>query len=229
MRNTIVISLGGSLINPGKVNVAFLKKFRQLILNYTKKGNRAVIVCGGGKLCRNYNSAAKAIYRQVTDIDLDWLGISTTKVNAELLRVVFGNKAYEKVLPDPRKKINTSKRILIGSGFVPRSSSDKDATYLAKTYKADSVINLTNVDYVYDKDPRKFKDAKLQKNLTWSQFRKIIGNKWSPGASAPFGLPAAKFAQQHGIKVIIVNGSKLANFKSVLSGKKFVGTEIFNN
>jgi len=225
-KRTVVISLGGSLIVPEEINVAFLKRFRKLILNFVKKGNRVIIVCGGGKICRKYNTAAEKIFKEVSDVDLDWLGITATKLNAELIRVVFGRLAYEKVLPNPHKKVKTNKKILIGSGFVPGSSSDKDAALLAKTYKADAVVNLTNVNYVYDRDPRKFKNAKPQKKLTWLQFRKIIGNKWSPGANAPFGLPAARLAQKLGLEVIIVNGGKLANLTKVLKSKPFVGTVI---
>lgn len=225
-KKTIVISLGGSLIVPKEINVSFLRKFRKLILNFIKNGNRVILVCGGGKICRKYNTAAEKIFNQVTDVDLDWLGISVTKLNAELLRVIFGNKAYEKVLSNPTKKVKTNKCILIGSGFVPGSSSDKDAVLLARTYKASTVINLTNVDYVYDKNPKKFRNAKPQKQLTWPQFLKIVGNKWDPGDNAPFGPPAAKLAQKLRIKVVVIKGSNLANLTKVLQNKSFVGTVI---
>ena len=39
---TIVMSLGGSLIAPDKLDVNFLKKFKKIILDYTKKGNRVI-------------------------------------------------------------------------------------------------------------------------------------------------------------------------------------------
>jgi uridylate kinase len=225
-KETVVISLGGSLIVPQEINVAFLKKFRQLILNFIKKGNKVIIVCGGGKICRKYNSAAEKVFKGVLDVDLDWLGIAATKLNAELLRVIFSKMAYEKVLVNPSKKVKTNKKILIGSGYRPGSSSDKDAVLLAKAYGASVVINLTNVDYVYDKNPKKFKNAKPLKKITWPEFRKIVGTKWDPGSNVPFGPPAARLAQKIGLKVVIINGVKLKNLSSMLSGKKYIGSII---
>jgi uridylate kinase len=60
---TIVLSLGGSLIVPDKIDYPFLKKFRELILSFVKRGNKVIIVCGGGKTCRKYNSAAEKIVK----------------------------------------------------------------------------------------------------------------------------------------------------------------------
>lgn len=225
-RKTIVISLGGSLIIPDEVNVEFLKKFRQLILKFVKKGNRAIIVCGGGKVCRRYNDSIKKINSEVTPVDLDWMGIAATKLNAELVRSIFGSVAFTSVLPDPHKKINSNKKILVGAGFVPGSSSDKDAVLLAETYGASMVINLTNIDYVYTRNPKKFKNAKPIINIKWPAFRKIVGYKWNPGANVPFDPMAAKLAQQLKLKVIIINGVKLNNLQRVLVGQSFIGTII---
>jgi len=226
-KETVVISLGGSLIVPEEVNIAFLKKFKRLILNFINKGNKVIIVCGGGKVCRRYNAAAKSVSRNISNTDLDWLGIAATKLNAELLRVIFSQQAYEKVLDNPSKKVKTNKRILIGSGYRPGSSSDKDAVLLANSYNASMVINLTNIDYVYNKNPKKFKNAKPLKNISWSQFRRIVGNRWDPGANVPFGPPAARLAQKIGLKVVIVNGARLSNLKKLLSEKRAKGTIIY--
>ena len=52
MPKLFVISLGGSLINGGEVDVKFLKDFRRLIIKQTKKGHRFILICGGGKPAR---------------------------------------------------------------------------------------------------------------------------------------------------------------------------------
>ena len=167
MSKTLVMSLGGSLIAPDKIDTTFLKKFRQVILNYVKRGNRVILITGGGNTCRNYQKAATQVYLKATNEDLDWIGISSTKLNAELVRSIFGDLAYEKVLGNPARKVKTSKKVVIGAGYAPGSSSDKDAVILAKTYGAKTVINLSNITYVYDKDPSKFSDAKPQKEMRW--------------------------------------------------------------
>ncbi len=227
-KQTIVISLGGSLIFPHEIDVDFLKKFKKVILNYIKKGNRIILVTGGGKICRKYNQAAKKLSNKINPKELDWLGIKATKVNAELVRIMFDNFAYYKVLDRPGEKLDKqrNKPIILAGGWKPGASSDNMAVNLAKQFKADKVINLTNIDYVYDKDPNKYKDAKILKELSWSELRQLVGNKWDPGANWPFDPIASKLAQKLKLEVVILNGKKLANLNDYLNNKKFIGSLI---
>jgi len=222
---TIIISLGGSVIVPKKFNLAYLKKFKQLVLDFVKKGNRMVLVTGGGQTNRDYNKAARQLSK-ISDQDLDWIGIYTTKLNAQLVRSMFGKLAFEKIIENPINKIKTNKKILIGSGWLPGCSSDKDAVLLAKNLKSKTIINLFDQDYVYDKDPDKFKNAKPFKKLSWSKYKKMFSMKWSPRLSSPFDPEAAKLAQKLKMKVVIIKGTNLKNIKNYLLGKKFRGTEI---
>ena len=222
---TFVISLGGSVIIPDAINVALLKKLRQLILYFVKKGHRFVLVAGGGRINREYNKAAKKLGK-VKAQDLDWLGIAATKMNAELIRVIFSEYAYEKVVYNPTVKVKTNKKIIVGSGWWPGCSSDKDTVLLAKQFKAKEVINLFDKDYVYDKDPDKFRDAKPFKQIKWFDYLKIIGTKWQPRLSTPFDPEASKLARKSGIKVIILKGTNLNNLANYLAGRKFKGTVI---
>ncbi|MBU1164038.1 UMP kinase [Patescibacteria group bacterium] len=223
---TIVMSLGGSLIAPKGVDVKFLKNFKKIIIDFVKKGNRVIIVCGGGDTCRKYQGAAKKVNPKVTHIDLDWVGIATTKINAELVRAIFGNLAYEKVIHNPSAKIKTTKKIIVGAGYLPGSSSDKDAVLIAKNFHAKTLINLSNISYVYDKDPNKFKNAKKYKQMKWNDFQKIVGYKWVPGAHVPFDPIATKLSHKLGLTLVIAMGSDLNNLKSILTNKKIKGTVI---
>jgi len=223
---TIVMSLGGSLIAPKGVDVKFLKEFRKIILEFVKKGNRAVIVTGGGDTSRHYTNSAKKVSPKVTSTDLDWIGIAATKINAELIRSIFGNLAYEQVIKNPSEKIKTNKKIIVGAGYLPGSSSDKDAVLLAQNFKAKTLINLSNISYVYDKDPNKYKDAKLFKQMKWNDFQKIVGYKWVPGAHVPFDPIATKLSHKLGLTLIIAKGSDLGNLKNILANKNIRGTVI---
>jgi uridylate kinase len=221
---TTVISLGGSLIVPAEIDVGFLRAFKAVALSYAEQ-NRLVVVCGGGMVCRLYQAAAKQVTGP-SDDDLDWIGIRSTKLNAELVRVMFGQAAHDAVADNPLAKIKTKKRIIIGSGYVPGSSSDKDAVLLAKNFGAKRVINLTNTDYVFDKDPRFYPDAKPIEKISWREFFDIIGDAWKPGANWPFDPTASREAERLGIKVIVVNGKNLRNLSECLYGKEFKGTVI---
>ena len=224
-KKTYIISLGGSLIVPNEVDYKFIKKFRELILKKVKAGNKFIIVCGGGGLNSKYNEAGKKI-RKLNNNELDWIGIHATRYNAQFVRILFGDLAHGKIITDPHQKIATKKPIIIGSGYEPGWSTDYDAVYLAKTYGAKSVANLSNIDYAYDKDPKKYKDAKKIKEISWKDFRKIVGNKWNPGLNAPFDPVASKHAQKLGLKVIIAEGKNIKNLEKIFEGEKFQGTVI---
>ncbi len=224
-KETFVLSLGGSLVIPNEIDVIFLKKFRKIIIDKVKRGNKFIIVTGGGDAARKYQNAAKEITK-VLATDLDWVGIAATKINAELVRVMFGNLAYEKVITNPNKKVKTNKKILIGSGWVPGFSSDKDAVLLAKTYGAKTVINMSNITYVYTADPNKVKSAKPIKNMNWNEFLDLIGRKWKPGVHVPFDPEASKFAQKNKMKVIVTKGTDASNLLKILANKPAKGTII---
>jgi uridylate kinase len=100
------------------------------------------------------------------------------------------------------------------------------AVRLARLYGASTVINLTNTERVYDKDPAKFRNAKPFDVISWAEFRKIVGTKWSPGSNAPFDPIASRLAARSCMKVIVAKGTDLSNLRELLLGKKFRGTTI---
>jgi len=224
MSKIIVLSLGGSVIIPDKIDVIFLKNFKKIVEKFIKKNYKFVIFCGGGKLARYYQKAASQITK-INNEDLDRIGIKVTWINAFLVKTMFKNNAENFIVTDPTKKINFKKKILIAAGWKPGWSTDYDAVLLAKNLKAKTVINMSNIDYVYDKDPRKNKNAKKIKNICWKHFRKIIGIKWKAGLNAPFDPVAAKEAEKAKLKIFII-GKNMKNFENLLNNKKFNGTTI---
>jgi len=219
-----VLSLGGSLVCPNEIDVLFLKKFRNFILKWIKKGKKFVIFVGGGKTARKYQNAAKEF--KVENKELDWVGISATLLNAQLVKSIFGNFAFERILTEPTKKIKTKKKIIVFGGWKPGRSTDYDSVLAVKNFGAKRVINLSDVDFIYDKNPKKFKDAKPLEKISFDELFKIIGRKWTPGANIPFDPEAAKLAKKEKIKVIFLNGRNFKNLEKVFSGKKFKGTII---
>lgn len=227
-QNTFIISLGGSLIVPsGGIDWKFLKKFRSLILTQVKKGSNFYLITGGGTTCRAYNLAAKNITDPSSE-DLDWMGIQATHLNAHLIKSIFRNHAYSEIIKDPTVRIKTKKNIIVGGGWRPGWSTDFVATLIAQEYKVKTLINLSNIDYAYDKNPKKYKSAKKIEKTSWKEFRKLVGNKWSPGLSTPFDPIASRQAEKMNLKAIILNGKKLNNLKNCLENKKFKGTTIVN-
>lgn len=225
MKKHIVISLGGSIIVPEEIDISFVKDFISTIKEYVSKDFHFIIITGGGRTCRKYNNALKEIVSP-TDIDLDWLGIQVTHLNAEFIRICFGDLTHEKISLDPDNIPETDKPIIVGGGFKPGNSSDLVAVRSAINIGAKKVINLSNIDYIYDKDPNKFSDAQIIKETTWKEFRNILPKEWGPGINVPFDPIAAKEAEENGLEVVVMNGRKIINLKDYLDNKDFIGTII---
>ena len=223
-KEVVIISVGGSVIVPDEIDIRFLKQLKKLVKNYLKK-YRFVLITGGGKTARDYQKAAASIAKPNTE-DLDWLGIHATRLNGHLLRTIFRDEAHPVIIKNPNTKVKFNK-VLIATGWKPGCSTDYDAILLAKTLKAKIVINITNIDYLHDKDPRKYISAKKILNIGWKGFRKIVGNKWSPGLNAPFDPIASREAQKQNMKLVLI-GNDLDNLKKFLDKKKFKGSVVEN-
>lgn len=228
----VIISVGGSLIVPKEgINVLFLKEFKKMIVNLTEeKGMRFVIVCGGGKTARDYQSACKEeADSKISDSDLDFIGIEATKLNAHLMRVIFDGMADQYIIDDPTKNFFTDKKVVIASGWKPGCSTDYDALLLAINLKAKMIINLSNIDGIYDGDPRSVSKVKRFREISWDEYLKLIPGKWTPGLSTPFDPVASKKAKELGMEVFITNGNNLENMKSYLESGFFKSGTIIKN
>lgn len=219
-----VLDLGGSIVAPRESDPIFLRRIRKLLIELSKK-NKFFVVIGGGYLCRDFNERARAV-RELNAAELDWLGIKATQLNAFFFATILGEAACQQIFTDPTKLPVTDKNIIVGGGWRPGNSTDFVAVKLAVEQKVSPVVVLTNVDYVYDKDPNKFDDARPIKTMTWTQLKKIVGSKWIPGAKTPLDPKACDLAEQAGLQVVFMNGNNLLNFKNFIQGKKFAGTII---
>lgn len=227
--NIIVVSLGGSLIVPDEIDWGFVRNFKKIIKKQITKGSRFIIITGGGKLARRYQDAAVNVTKKLTDDDRDWLGIHATRMNAHFIRTIFRADAHPVINKNPNDLedfFNFKENILVAAGWRPGFSTDYDAVVLGEYFGVKKIINMSNIDYVCDKDPRKFPDAKKLKNISWADFRKMVGDKWDPGMNAPFDPIASKLADKAEMEVVILNGKKLKNMENCLEGKKFNGTVI---
>ena len=223
---TYVLSVGGSLIvPPAGIDTQFLKALRKFVLVRYDKGDRLIIVTGGGSVARQYVKASSAV-EKVPEDDQDWLGIHATRLNAHLVKTILRDVAHPEIVTNPNKVMKVRSKVLVAGGYRPGWSTDYVAVLLAKKYKAKTVINLSNIDYVYDSDPKKNKKAKLIKDINWQDFREIVGNEWHPGLNAPFDPIASQLAQELKIQVAVLNGNKMSNVHKFLDKQKYQGTII---
>jgi len=224
------MSIGGSLIVPnGGINTKFLTKLNKFIRDLLSKNNNRqfFLVVGGGQIARHYRDAGEdVIGHRLTIDDLDWLGVHATRMNAQLLRTIFRDIAHPYLIKHYEIIRKVTEPVVVAAGWKPGWSTDFDAVLLCEDYHVREVINLSNIAKVYDKDPNKYKNAKPIDNISWSQFRKLIGDEWIPGMHAPFDPVAAKKAQDLGVKVVVLSGHDFKNLENYFNNKKFEGTVI---
>ena len=159
--------------------------------------------------------------------DIDWLGIHATPPQ---------RPPHPHNLARPRPsahrhrphRIRTRDRAGVDrggleAGLVNRLRSDPLGRDLQR---AGAIANLSNIDYVYDSDPRTNPNAKRRENMTWAELQGIVGNEWSPGMNAPFDPIATKLAGELGLTVGIINGHDLPNVARFLHNQPFTGTTI---
>lgn len=224
---TIVMSVGGSLIVPDQIDTAFLTKLKTFVDSETANGRRFIIIAGGGKTARRYQEAAGKVAKLENE-DLDWMGIHATRLNGHLLRTVFRDTAYNVMItnPDTIQDVPGEPSIIIAAGYRPGASTDLRAVQIANLVGAKKVINLSNIDYVYTADPKKDPEAKKIETISWEEFRKLIPDKWDPGLNSPFDPVAAKLAHEESIEVATISGENLDEVTKYLHGEEFVGTKI---
>ncbi len=229
-RERIVISVGGSLIVPnGGIDTKFLLGLNDFIRNQLAKNAKRqfFLVVGGGATARRYRDAGREVVgHELTIDDLDWLGIHATRLNAHLIRTIFQDIAHPSIIEHYEIIRKAQEPVVVASGWKPGWSTDYCATLLCEDYDVKTVINLSNIPQLCDKDPNKFKDAKPISTINWEDFRKIIGDEWTPGMNAPFDPIAAKRAQAMQVRVVIMSGSDFGNIKNYFDGKKFLGTVV---
>ncbi len=226
---TIVMSVGGSLIVPDQIDTNFLKNLKQFIVSETALGRRFIIIAGGGRTARRYQEAAATV-GSMTDDDLDWLGLHATRLNGHLLRTIFRDIAHPVIITNPDDILDTPKNIplIIAAGYRPGCSTDYRAVQIANLVGAKKVINLSNTDYVYTDNPKTNPLAEKIETILWSEFRKIIPEEWGPGLSSPFDPVAAREAERLSIEVAQINGHRIDEVMHYVHGETFIGTRIHN-
>ncbi len=151
----------------------------------------------------------------------------STKLNAEFLCKVMNPLCKDKIVTNPLKNFSFKGKILIASGWKSGFSTDYIAVKFAEKFNKKDIINITNVNQVYDKDPKKFKNATAFKKLNWEQLQNIVGQKWNPGLNLPFDPIATKLSSKLGLTLYIVNGNNIENLEKVFNkNNDFLGTVI---
>lgn len=214
----LVMSLGGSLLTR-ELNSENFKRYADILKRLKREGHKLIVVCGGGKICREYRDVAKELGGD--NVLLDWIGIEASHMNAFTLIAALDNDAHPvtlRTVEDVKKSFND--KILVCGGNLPGSSTGYDAALFAEAIKADLLIKASDIDGVYSADPDKDPNAKKFDRLSHEEFLKIIEqNPQIPGEYRLFDLKATKLIKKAKIKTIFIDGNDPEEIIRAVEGK----------
>ena len=222
----IVIAIGGSIL----LKEYDYQKFQEYseILKSLSNEHELFVVVGGGKPARDYISVIRDL--NGGEAQCDDIGIEVTRINAKLLLTALGDYAYQRVPHNFQEALefSASGKIIVMGGTEPAHSTDAVSAILAEYIHADKLINLTSVDGMYNKDPNKYEDAELIKEITASEMMDFISGKdTKAGTYEFFDMTAIQMIKRSSIETVIANGYTPENLTKDINGED-IETKIIN-
>ena len=224
-KEKVVVSIGGSILIPGKNDSDYIEKLA-VVIKEVSKTVQVAIVCGGGKIARYYAETGKDLGG--TTYQLDMLGIGVTRLNAQLLAISLGELSSTDIpLTAEDAAIRSSpNNVVIMGGTVPGHTTDAVATMIAKEMHANRVVNATSVEAVYSDDPKKNSSAKRFSKLTIDELGGIVYKEHGASKSSVFDPLGIKIAKEEKIDILIVDGRNLDELRNAILGKDINGTYV---
>ncbi len=229
-KKRIVIKLSGSNFSVDDHSIKdSIMKYARMLLDVSDK-YQPIVVTGGGIIARHYIKIARNL--GADEASLDNIGIEVSRMNAKLMVVALGDRAFPQVprnLEDVALAVSSGK-IVISGGLHPGQSTNATSALIAETVRAARFLNATDVDGIYDSDPKRNKNAKLFKRITINECMKILGNENSmAGTYDLLDIVALKVIQRSGISTVVIR-SNVNNIKKAIHGDRYlIGTEIVAN
>jgi len=220
---TIVISMGGSVLFSDEIDNSYFQNFIKLI-ETTSKQNKIYLIVGGGKTARAYIKLGRNL--KLNEEKLDEIGIEITRINAKMISNIIKN-SNKKIPHTTDEAIKLKEPVIIMGGTTPGHSTDMVAAELAEKTNASKFIIATNVDGVYDKDPNKYSDAKQLKETTVQKLIDQYGTNWdAAGKNVVIDGPALEIMNRLKIPTFVLNGKKLDQLEKAFNNQIFFGTKI---
>jgi len=218
MKRKIVLKIGGSTLyeNDRDVNFSLLEKLKAWYDNAKYEYLKIVIVTGGGILSRDLHQKIK---ENIDNQDaLHNVAMSVTQTSAELVAGYLEDEniytpkklgdAYEYLLSD-------ASGALVSGGLRPGWSTDMDAAVFADIISSNRVYKISNIDYVYTKNPKEYPDAEMIKDMTWQDYFNLFqikeDDEHEANANIPVDKSCAKFSRTKNISFFICGGVNIEN------------------
>jgi len=221
----VVIRVGGSVVG-SPPDAKLMMHYADILKDLKLHGHELIIVVGGGAFARDFIKLAQEM--ELNEWDQDEVAISVSRVFAQLLDKRLGDTGCGTVatsLGNVTRCLKQSKIVVMG-GLKPGMTTDAVAAIIAERIKADLLIKATDQDGIYDKDPKKYRDAKRLDKLEFDDLLKLFeSDRHKAGIHQILDPEAVKILQKSRTKTIIVNGFKAENLLRAVRGEK-IGTII---
>ena len=222
----VVLSLGGSVLIKDDGDTSYLRKLAKILIGASAK-YKLYVVTGGGRIARYYIKVAREL--GADESFLDEMGIDVTRLNARLMIVALGDKAYHVPPKDYDEALRAGKThsIVVMGGVSPGITTDAVSALLAERVKAKRLVNATSVDSAYTADPAINSSAQRIPKMTHKELVALVsGTPSGAGPSTVFDPVGARVLERSKISLSIVDGRDLPNLMDALEGKKFKGTVV---
>lgn len=223
----LLLKLSGELLGQNEVSFAKALKLAYILKECKNKGNELCIVIGGGNLWRGRS------HEEMNLTDSDSIGMLATTMNAICLKSALkeiGVKAtvMSSINLEFTSNYNTDKAlelikdeiiILAGGLGIPCLSTDTTAAIRGSELMVDYILKGTNVDGIYDSDPRT--------NLNATKYNRLSYNEAINKKLKIMDISAFEICQKNNIKIVVYDASDINNIVKVCNGEA-IGT-IVNN
>lgn len=210
------------------LNYATIRSIAQEVIAAHQAGAEIAVVIGAGNIVRGERAADAGMERAAAD----YMGMLGTVINAMALqdsieklgiqtRVMSAIAMSEVAEPFIRRRaIRHMEKgrivVLAGGTGNPFFTTDTAAALRANEIRADVVLKATNVDGIYDKDPRKFPDAVKHDRVTYDQC--IMNNL------RVMDQTAFTFCKEYNIPIVVFDIAQPGNIQRVIAGEAGIGT-----
>ncbi len=222
----IVIKIGGHLLTKkeGRLDIVYLKKLIPILHEICHR-DKAVIVVGGGLTARSYIDSIKEF--NLNESILDQVGINVARIHALVLASLFYERFYSGIPQTLGETVSLlyKDNIVFLGGLQPGQSTTTVAALVAEAVNARFLIIATNVEGIYESDPRKNPNARLLREVRIERLHEMFSKPSKAGEYRLLDTLTLNILARSRIPTYIINGEEPENILRVLKGEH-VGTKI---
>jgi uridylate kinase len=218
---SLLIKISGELLRSPEI----CEKLCKQIITLSQKLNIGLVIGGGNIFRARKEGEAYKLQQPIADT----IGMIATIANgliiydtflrlnrqSVILSAIDINGITQPISPLNIIKAKNNKNIIIFTGGTgnPFFTTDTNAIVRACQIGAQTVIKLSTVDYIYDKDPAKYSNCTPIYHLTYDEML-------SKGFTVVLDNTAITLAKEHNIKIIFCNGTKDNILNKIINRKE---------